>query len=76
MATSEGSLADGFCEIPEAVEEGEGGSLETPELEEAFSPPQLSQDALDELGQLEKNQDLDDPENYPLYSPWAFWFER
>ena len=57
------------------------GSREEPSLQPHESPqphasPQLSRRALDELGQLQGPQDAEDPENYPLYSPWAFWFER
>lgn len=40
------------------------------------SSPLLSRRALDELGQLQEVAEPPDPENYPLHSPWAFWFER
>ena len=48
--------------------------LQLSELIAARASPRLSRKALDELGQ--ENENTDDPDNYPLYSPWTFWFDR
>lgn len=45
------------------------------ELEGARASPRLSRKALDELGP-ENESRADDPENYPLHSPWSFWYDR
>ena len=52
----------------------EGGEEEEEEVAGDGPAPQLSQRALDELGQLQT--DRADPDNFPLHSPWAFWFDR
>lgn len=72
MASGESGL-----EKPGSVEQRKEGPLEAPDTLHPLSSPQLSRRALDELGQLQEIADADvDPENYPLHSPWAFWFER
>ena len=45
------------------------------ELEAGRGSPRLSRKALDELGPENESQS-DDPENYPLYTSWSFWFDR
>ena len=78
MASSEGHQvqADG-CEVkPGSAEQREDSSLEASDALQQDSSPLLSQRALDELGQLQEVADPADPENYPLHSPWAFWFDR
>lgn len=58
------------------LEQQEESSLQTSDSLQPHSSPQLSRRALDELGQLQEVAGANDPENYPLHSPWAFWFER
>lgn len=58
------------------LEQQEESSSQVSESLQPHSSPQLSRRALDELGQLQETTDANDPENYPLHSPWAFWFER
>lgn len=58
------------------LEQQEESSSQVSESLQPHSSPQLSRRAWDELGQLQETTDADDPENYPLHSPWAFWFER
>ena len=71
MASGEGGVLPDTLQEPGAAEARDGAE------NSPFRPhpsPQLSRRTLDELG--EKNEDADDPENYPLNSPWAFWFDR
>lgn len=78
MASGDSGLPDN-SEDQDAVDRREvadnsASDLEPPEPAQAHPSPQLSRRTLDELGQT--NENADDPDNYPLYSPWAFWFER
>lgn len=73
MASSEGRLERGCEGKPGSAEES---SLEAPDPLQELLSPLLSQRALDELGELQEAADPADPENYPLHSPWAFWFDR
>ena len=67
----------GTDERKEEEEEEESSSLSVANADAmAHSSPQLSRRALDELGQLQGVDKPEDPDNYPLHSPWAFWFER
>ena len=60
-----------------SAEQQEEGSLAVLDGDiELSTSPQLSRRTLDELGQLQEVADPADPENYPLHSPWTFWFER
>lgn len=58
------------------LEQQEESSLQASDPLQPHSSPQLSRRALVELGQLQEATEANDPENYPLHSPWAFWFER
>ncbi len=44
------------------------------EIEGVRASPTLSRKTLDVLGT--ENENTGDPENYPLHSPWTFWFDR
>ncbi len=51
--------------------------LEAPpgEIEGVRASPTLSRKTLDALG-AENESSGGDPENYPLHTPWTFWFDR
>lgn len=72
MASSYGEAGAGQ---EEEEEDGERSLAPPDGVELQPQPsPQLSKRTLDELGQLQTSDA--DPDNYPLHSTWAFWFER
>ena len=75
MASSEREAGGEREEAQREKEDAESAQVDSHGEElQSQSSPQLSRRALDELGQLQT--DPADPDNYPLHSAWAFWFER
>ena len=71
MATGEHPLPSGEQLSSDAPEDSQ--LLGKPEQEAAVTAsPRLSRKAHDELEKCSS----EDPDNYPLHSPWTFWFDR
>ena len=73
MASTPGNLEQ---REEEAKQQEESGLAAADADSQPYSSPQLSRRALEELDELHEAEAAADPENYPLHSPWAFWFER
>ena len=56
---------------------GEGAEGESGADQPSSLPENLSQRVQDQVGaENERGAGDDDPNNYPLHSPWTFWFDR
>lgn len=46
------------------------------ETEGVTASPKLSRKTLDALGAENEVSEGEDPENFPLHTPWTLWFDR
>lgn len=74
-AGAEASCGSSLSSSPEPAKLRLQEDLLSELVEGARASPRLSRKALDELGP-ENQSRADDPENYPLHSPWSFWYDR
>lgn len=58
-------------------EDSPGGGAESGAEQPSSLTENLSQRVQDQVGaENERGAGDDDPNNYPLHSPWTFWFDR
>lgn len=70
-------MAEVFINCPGSdLEKGEGASELNIDAQSLTPSPKLSRRTQEEVVAENDTTSGEDPDNYPLHSPWSFWYDR